>query len=160
MTLDIPDILLWLFVINLGITLGAGLYEMRIILPLWFTKSTGAGFQANTKAIKETDVGRKFWLFVTTIPLTLLTIGNLITAMQSNGQKHDLWLSASLIILVDRIGTFTFFIPTIIRLESSENLSHSKVTSLISLWTRLNYIRNLLTLLGWLLALRVLSLGT
>ena len=31
----IPDILLWLFVINLGIAFGAGLYEQRIILPQW-----------------------------------------------------------------------------------------------------------------------------
>jgi hypothetical protein len=154
----IPEVLLWLFIINLGTTFGAGIYEMRIILPQWFKRKPNKQFQLNIKAMKETDVGRKFWVFVTTIPLTLLTIGNLIVALQSNGQRHNWWLASSLIILVDRIGTFVFFIPTIIKLENSENLSQSKVTSTILLWTRLNYVRNALTLIGLILALRVLSL--
>jgi hypothetical protein len=29
----VPEILLWLFVMNLGIAYGAGVYEKRIILP-------------------------------------------------------------------------------------------------------------------------------
>jgi hypothetical protein len=35
----IPKLLLWLFVINLGIVLGAGLYEARIELPQWLVYS-------------------------------------------------------------------------------------------------------------------------
>jgi hypothetical protein len=33
MAQSIPDILLWLFVINHGIPFGAGLYEQRVVLP-------------------------------------------------------------------------------------------------------------------------------
>jgi hypothetical protein len=155
---NIPDILLWLFVINLGIALGAGLYETRIILPQWFIKSPEIGFQVNGKAMNETDTGRKFWGMVTTIPLTLLTIANLVVALQSNGQRHNWWLAGSLIILVERIGTFAFFIPTAIKLMRAETLSQSKVTSSVSTWIQLNYVRNGLTLLGWILALRALSM--
>ena len=75
----ISEILLWLFTINLGIAFGAGLYETRIILPRWFIKSENR-FLVNNKAMNETDTGRKFWGFVTTMPLTLLTIANLIVA--------------------------------------------------------------------------------
>ena len=32
-------VLLWLFVINLGIALGAGLYESLIVVPGWFSFS-------------------------------------------------------------------------------------------------------------------------
>jgi hypothetical protein len=35
---SIPTIVLWLFVINLGIAFGAGLYESRIVVPSWLTK--------------------------------------------------------------------------------------------------------------------------
>ena len=42
----IPEILLWLFVINLGIAYGAGLYEKRIIRPQWFSKSAESGLRA------------------------------------------------------------------------------------------------------------------
>jgi len=157
MTLNIPEILLWLFIINLGTAFGAGLYETRIILPQWFIKKPG-GYSVNSKAMNETDTGRKFWGMVTTIPLTLLTIANLVVALQSGGQRHNWWLAASLIILVERIGTFAFFIPTAIKLMRAENLSQSKITSLVSLWMQLNYVRNTLTLIGLLVALKVLSM--
>ncbi len=38
MTEYITEALLWLFVLNLGIAFGAGLYEQRIILPQWFSR--------------------------------------------------------------------------------------------------------------------------
>ena len=109
MTQYIPEILLWLFIINLGIAFGAGLYETRIILPQWFIKSSDNEFRVNSKAMNETDTGRKFWGFVTTMPLTLLAITNLIVALQSNGLRHDWWVTGSLIVLIERIGTFAFF---------------------------------------------------
>lgn len=155
---NIPEILLWLFIINLGIAFGAGLYETIIVLPQWFLKSSGPGFLLNSKAMNETDVGRKFWGMVTTIPLTLLTISNNIFAFQSLGERHDWWLAASLIILIERVGTFSFFIPTAIKLMSVEDVVSTKTTKMISVWVRMNYIRNGLTLIGWLLALKVLSI--
>ena len=155
----IPEILLWLFIINLGIAFGAGLYETRIILPQWFIKSPESGFRVNSEAMRETDTGRKFWGFVTTMPLTLLTIANMVVALQSNGPMHDWWLAASLITLVERIGTFSFFIPTAIKLMHTETPPPSRVSSLVLLWKRMNYVRNALTLAGWLTALRTLSLA-
>ena len=76
----IPDILLWLFVINHGIAFGAGLYEQRIILPQWFSRSSESGICVNSAAMRSTDTGRRFWTFVTTVPLTLLTLANLVAA--------------------------------------------------------------------------------
>ena len=37
----VVSILLWLFVINLGIAFGAGLYESRIAVPQWLTTPGG-----------------------------------------------------------------------------------------------------------------------
>lgn len=34
--MNIEEILLWLFVLVLGTAFGAGFYEMRVVLPLWF----------------------------------------------------------------------------------------------------------------------------
>ena len=31
----VPKVLLWLFVINLGIALGAGIYESRVVISQW-----------------------------------------------------------------------------------------------------------------------------
>ena len=69
----IVDGLLWLFVLNQGIAVGAGLYEQRLVLPLWFVPSP-VGPRVDTDAMRRIDSGRRFWAFVTTGPLTLLTL--------------------------------------------------------------------------------------
>lgn len=153
----IPEILLCLFIINLGIASGAGFYKNRILIPQWFIKSSN-GFVVNSEAIHQTDTGRKFWGYITTVPLTLLTLANLLIAWQSQGPEHYWWLGASLITLMERIATFTFFIPTVIRLMHNETVSPSRTTNIVSLWMRLNYIRILLNVIAWISALRVLSL--
>ena len=158
MTFNIPEILLWLFIINLGTTFGAGVYETRIILPRWYNRLPGSGYTVNVKELTETDTGRKFWVFVTTIPLTLLTIANLVVAVQSKAPRHDWWLAAACITLIDRMGTFIFFIPTVIKLQHPEKLPPAKVSGLISWWLRMNYVRISLVLLAWLAALMALSL--
>ena len=154
----LPDILLWLFVINHGIAFGAGLYEQRVVLPLWFTRSSGSGIRVNSAAMRDTDTGRRFWSFVTTVPLTLLTAANLVVAWQSQGPRHDWWLGAAVITLVERIATFSYFIPTAIRLMRAEPLASAKLEAMASQWIARNYVRTALALIGWLAALRTLSL--
>jgi lipoprotein signal peptidase len=100
----IPDILLWLLVINHGIAFGAGLYEQRVILPQWFSRSSESGIRVNSAAMRSTDTGRRFWAFVTTVPLTLLTLANLVVAWQSRGPRHEWWLGAAVITLAERIN--------------------------------------------------------
>jgi hypothetical protein len=126
----LPDLLLWLFVINHGIAFGAGLYEQRIILPQWFSRSSESRISVNSAAMRGTDTGRRFWAFVTTIPLTLLTLSNLPVAWQSRGPRHEWWLGAVVITLVERITTFSYFIPTALRLMRADALPSAKVAAL------------------------------
>ncbi|GAB4040553.1 DUF1772 domain-containing protein [Spirosoma gilvum] len=152
--------LLILFILNLGTAFGAGLYEARLIIPQWFPKLEGDERRVDTNAMRQTDVGRNFWAFVTTIPLTLLTVANLIVAWQSELPVHDWWLAASLLTLVERVVTFSFFIPTAIRLQKGDgdSLPLDTTSRLVSVWMYANYGRNALTLLAWALALKALSL--
>ncbi|GAB3791829.1 hypothetical protein GCM10028819_00920 [Spirosoma humi] len=153
----IAAFLLALFILNLGVAFGAGVYETRIILPLWFRQSAESGYYVDTKAIHEVDTGRKFWAFVTTGPLTLLTLANLVIAWQSQATGRYWWLAAVLITLVERVGTFSFFIPTVIKLQQADRLPPATVSRLITTWLRLNYVRNGLTLLACLAALSAFS---
>ncbi len=155
----LTEIALWLFVLNLGVAFGAGLYETRIVLPMWFSHLRGIGYKVNTEAMAQTDPGRKFWGMVTTAPLTLLTIANLILAWQSFEPRHIWWLAAAVITLLERLGTFSFFIPIAIKLSKANQLDPTKVSSLAALWIRMNYIRNALTLIAWILAIRALMLA-
>jgi hypothetical protein len=94
---------------------------------------------------------------VTTIPLTLLSAANLIIAWQVVGPRRAWWLAAAAVVVLERIFTFSYFIPTILRLQSA-SLPQTTIKAAVSQWTRLNYFRNALTLVGWLAALKALSL--
>lgn len=152
------EIILLLFIINLGTAFGAGLYETKIILPLWFNKSPQGKYSANFENMRSIDTGRKFWGLITTLPLTLLTIINLISAFRSQQPLHDWWLAAGLIVLFERIGTFAFFIPTAIKLQKGDQLPADKISGMISSWITLNYLRNTLTFVAWCLSLKALTL--
>jgi hypothetical protein len=143
----IPEVLLWLFVINLGTAFGAGIYESRVVIPLW----------ENTPPQTWPNTGLLFWVYVTTVPLTLLTLANLVAAWRDQGPRRYWWLGAVAIIIVERIATFSYFIPAMLWLMSTEDLSQAGVNTVLAQWLLLDYGRHVLTLAGWLAALKALS---
>jgi hypothetical protein len=52
MSLRTATVLLWLFVINLGVAFGAGLYEARIALPRWIVSSAESETHWNAEAAR------------------------------------------------------------------------------------------------------------
>jgi hypothetical protein len=146
----VPRILLWLFVINLGIAFGAGLYEWRVVIPRW----------ENIPPQTWPNTGLEFWVYVTTVPLTLLTLANQVAAWLERGPRRYWWLAAVAIIVVERSATFSYFIPTMIRLMGAEDLPEAEVKATLSQWRRRNYGRHVLTLAAWLAALKALSSPT
>jgi hypothetical protein len=158
MSLPISKILLWLFVLNLGIAFGAGIYESRIEFPRWLSPSAGSSFQWNAEAARQANTGLNFWVYVTTVPLTLLTLANLLAAWRSRGAARGWWLGASLLVLVERVMTFSYFIPTMVRLQDG-GLPGSEAVAVATQWGQLAYLRHALTLAGWLMALKVFRRG-
>ena len=147
--------LLWLFVIFLGITVGAGIYERRITVPRWLSSSEGSGRHWNAAAARQDDPGRRFWVFVTTLPLSLLTVASLIIAWRAPDPLRGWWLAAAILALGDRIFTFSYFIPTMIGLMRESDSSESVMRA--SRWAKLNYLRLAIALAAWLTALNAFS---
>jgi hypothetical protein len=141
-------VVLWLFVIDLGIAFGAGIYEARVVMPRW----------AGTAPATWPNTGILFWVYVTTLPLTLLTLASAILAWREHSAVRAWWLRAVALAALERIATFSFFVPTMIRLMSSESVSQSEVDSTLSRWLLLNNGRHLLALGAWLAALKAFSL--
>lgn len=104
--MPIAKTLLWLFVINLGIAVGAGLYEHRIVVPEWIGPGADGLPRWDAAAARAADTGLRFWVYITTVPLTLLTLANLIAAWRSKGSQRPAWLVASFAALGDRVLTF------------------------------------------------------
>jgi hypothetical protein len=152
------EVLLWLFVINLGIAFGAGLYESRIVVPQWLSFSRDTGYRWNAEAARNADVGLRFWVYVTTLPLTLLTFASLIVAWWTPSVVRNWWLAAAAAAAVDRAMTLSYFIPTMIKLMGDEVFEQSDAVTKALRWVRLSYIRHAATLVAWLAALKALSL--
>ncbi len=144
----IPKVLLWLFVINLGIAFGAGLYESRVVVPQWEDIPPQAW----------PNTGLEFWVYVTTVPLTLLTLANLVAAWLERGPRRNWWLGAAAISVVERLATFSYFIPTMLWLMGTEDLPQAEVQDALRQWLLLDYGRHVLTLAAWLAALKAFSL--
>lgn len=54
------NIVLWLFVINLGISFGAGLYEHRIEFPLWLVATEDGNYVWKAEAAVAANSGLRF----------------------------------------------------------------------------------------------------
>jgi hypothetical protein len=149
-------ILLWLFVINLGIAFGAGLYEHRIVVSKWINTSGESGAHWNAGAARLDNTGRRFWAFVSTVPLTLLTLANLFAAWRASGAVRGWWLAAGLAALADRAFTFSYFIPTMVGLMGAADTPES--VAVATRWRNLNYLRHTIVLAAWLGSLRAFGL--
>jgi hypothetical protein len=156
MTNSFGSALLWLFVINLGIACGAGLYEHRIVVPRWIDTSATPRAHWNAEAARHDDTGRRFWVFVTTVPLTLLTIANLFAGWQASGPLRAWCLAAAVAGVADRAFTFSYFIPTMVRLMSAGDSVEAVATAIQ--WSNLNYLRLAIGAAAWLAALRAFAL--
>jgi hypothetical protein len=143
------QVVLWLFVVNLGTAFGAGVYEARVVIPQWFDQAPA----------EWPNTGVLFWVYVTTVPLTLLTALNAIAAWLTHGPKRRWHLAAVAVVIAERLATFSYFIPTMVRLMGSEGIAEGDVRTALSQWLLMDQGRHLLTLGGWILALKALSIS-
>src|SRR5215218_5399047 len=132
----IQRVLLWLFVVNLGIAFGAGIYEQRVVIPRW----------ENAPPQTWPNTGLEFWVYVTTVPLTLLTLANLVAAWLEQGPRRYWWLGAAAISIVERIATFSYFIPSRLARQATKDLPRVGVEEPLPQWLLLDYGRHVLTL--------------
>jgi Domain of unknown function (DUF1772) len=144
---EVEAIVLWLLVVNLGVAFGAGIYESRFEVPRW----------RHLPPREWTNTGTKFWAFVTTGPLTLLTVASLVLVWGADGARQGWWLVATALLVIERLTTFGYFIPTIARVQSSSGLSPAEVNTTLSRWMTLNLGRHLLDLAAWLTSLAAFS---
>lgn len=145
---DFKELLLWLLVIDLGIAVGAGFYEHRVVISRLFGTSPETWI----------NTGLVFWVYVTTIPLTLLTLANGIVAWNNRGPRRPWYLLAIAILIVERVMTFSYFIPEMAGLIGNESLSQEEVDAALSTWSLANYFRHALNIAAWLIAIKILTL--
>jgi hypothetical protein len=147
-----------LFILNLGIALGAGLYESRITAAHWLVQSPAGEMHWHAEAAVADNVGVRFWAFVTTGPFTLLTLINLwIAIWRAQGRLRQWWLGSALLSLAERVFTIGYFIPAMITLMSAADSPQSVNDA--QTWMNLNYLRHALLLGAWIAAMQTYALS-
>lgn len=156
--MKISSTILWLFVIAIGLEMGAGLYETIIVVPLWANSAPGsvaAYYQLNTLNPEfALNAGPRFWMFFTPT-VGLLAIATLLTGFRTS-PEHRKWRIAGSIIAIFVIGiTFAWFVPNIIRLTYDvPNMSPSEIAVTTKWWVNLNWGRVVFGFAAWICTLQ------
>ncbi len=150
------DVALWLLVIALGIQTGAGLFETRVLVPLW-ASSPPQSVLAYVAVPIRADSGRRLWIILT--PLTaIISLLNLVAAWLYAGPARAWWLFASASALFVIVVTFAYFVPVLLRLPDAAKMPEAQLTRMVRLWVRLNWCRFVILVAAWLAALKAFSI--
>jgi hypothetical protein len=145
------------FVTLLGLDLGAGLYETRVVVPHWEAAfvAGAAGTEAAFQIGREAGV--RWWIGITPT-LGLVALLALATAYRSAAPNRAWRLAASGLELVIVVTTLTYFAPTIVRLlDPARTVPGPQAAVELHTWMALNWGRAAATAAAWGASLRALS---
>jgi len=101
-----------LFVTFLSFEAGAGLYETRVLIPLWSASppETVRSWDSNLTSRSR----QRFWKLIHPA-LILSAVATLATGWQTP-RKHRRWLLVSTIFsLIVEVASLTYFVPTLVK---------------------------------------------
>ncbi|MER0439812.1 DUF1772 domain-containing protein [Emticicia sp. W12TSBA100-4] len=151
--------LLLLFIIVGGIEVGGGLYEIRVIQPLILHSQPESVWKFSLLRTQYPEFainpGFKFWKF--TSPFILISaIGLLILSFKTNKIQQRFFLLISTLLIICFVTTLFYFAPTTGKIMDSAKLklNAEETTSIVLMWTRLNWLRLVFYMTAWLTALK------
>jgi hypothetical protein len=80
-----------------------------------------------------------------------------VAAWRTPGPRGVWWLTAAVIVLLERVATFGYFIPAMVRLQRDERVPEPAVRARVSRWLTLNHLRNAAYLAAWVAAMLALQ---
>ena len=151
-------ITLWLFVIALGIDVGAGLYETRIVVPLWSSGVPGTLAAGNAYARVAIDAGMRFWALVTPV-VGLLALATLVTGLRWPHPQLGWRIAACVAELAAFAMTMLYFRPTLERLFMGHGagLPRDAIEATVRHWVRWGWLRVGISVFAWCAALAALG---
>ena len=153
-------ITLWLLVIALGLDLGAGIYEARIVVPLWANGVPATLAAGNPFARVAIDAGMHFWKYMTSV-VALLALAALVFGLRTSAPERVWRTVASVAELCVVATTLLYFRPTLVRLfmGHGEGLSDAAILSIVRRWVALSRVRIVVSFGAWCAALVALAVA-
>ncbi len=153
------DILLWVYVIMLGILTGGALFERLVLVSVWASSPPDSVRNWNSDPRNALDPPRRFFKFVTP-PIILLMFVMFYIAFKSENPFRCWLLTSAILTLTVIVSTLVYFAPNmhVLSLRRGEGLDSEAIVKKTRLWVALQYIRLLVLILGWISALQAFRL--
>lgn len=149
--------LLWLLVMAVGIEIGAGIYEARVLVPLWASAPPASLVAYNLQALRP-EPGLHFWI-VSTPLVGLLGIANLVAAWRTSMSNRASWIAGAAGVVGIVALTFIYFVPTLTGFEAVRQGGDATLATSVHRWVTLNWVRAVVYAASWLCLLRACSHG-
>jgi hypothetical protein len=144
----LATILLFLTV-TLG--LGGGLYEILVIYPGWKHDVDPLTLRSRLQSSGQILAARRFWPIVSPAQV-LLSVVCIVLAWRRCGSMQGYLMAAAVAVFVDRVITFSYFIPVMIRqIMQPENIGALRLRKIVRQWTMLSPIRIVFALFAWIM---------
>ena len=156
----IAKALLWLFIITFSLYMGAGLYEMRVVAPLWSAAPPGSIREWNSELRYKILPRERFWRFGTPA-LGLAAAGALISGWWIGTGRRKWLLGATIPVMLMIAATYLYFAPTLAEMLDAKNatLGDEEIIQRVNRWLWLSRLRAVVYVAAWLAGLRALCLS-
>lgn len=156
----VAEVSLWLFVVALSLQMGAGLYEMRVVTPLWSGEPPASVRGWNADGRYAVEPRAKFWRYCTAA--VGLTAALALAFGWAEGGRRRKWVVVSAVTVILLVFvTYVYFAPSLAELleRRGAGLSDEQITERVSSWLWLSRVRAAAYVLAWLAALKALSVS-
>jgi hypothetical protein len=157
----IEQILLCVFVVLSAFVIGGGLYEMRVVVPLWAHSPPDSAWYWEAQRLANPQYapnsGLRLWIYLTPIHF-LISIATLIAGWKTTG-AHRRWLVVSTVIFVlVHVSAFVWFVPVVGQILNSRalGLTAEQVVSKTHWWVTLSWGRFVIGLVGFVAGLKAI----
>jgi hypothetical protein len=153
------EVLLCAFIFSVGLGIGGGLYETRVVYPNWSEDPTPDGLSEKLISSGQAGAARRYWPLVSPAS-ALLAVVNMFLPWDQVGMVRDLWLMSSIAVVLKSLGTYGYFVPTYIRRIAKPNTMDAvTLRRLVRRWTGLSPLRIVVEIFAWITGMWALLLS-
>ena len=144
------QILLCAFIFSVGVGIGGGLYETRVVYPNWAKDPTPDGLTEKLVSSGQAGAARRYWPLVSPASAALAVV-NVFLAWHQVGMVRNWWLTSSIAIVLKSIGTYGYFVPTYIRqIAKPTDTDSATLRRIVRTWTGLSPLRIVAETFAWI----------
>ncbi|GGB12548.1 hypothetical protein [Puia dinghuensis] len=140
---------LLLLTVTLG--MGGGLYEILVIYPGWEHNVDPLTLRAKLQSSGQILAAKRFWPIASPAQV-LLSVINIPLAWNHTGGAHVYLLAGAVAVFINRVITFSYFIPVMIRkIMQPETIEAARLQGIVKKWTALSPLRLVFELFAWIM---------